>query len=380
MGKGKDRNQECWCGSGKKYKKCHLGREREKSIRQSDIEKNLKKIKSRKTCMAPDNLKHECTQIIHAHTISKSCNLKKIADEKNNLLTYVVDAGNIETNTPPSFKIKKVGINKASTYQIFCSKHDKDFFFIIEDREFVFSDEQVFMLSYRNLCYELYLKENIIDINRERRRFDGGKELEEQLLFQCKLNANNQGASCGVRDLETQKNQFDKLFIKRKFNAINYYAIIIDQIPQFMGSCIWCPTLDFYNNRLANLLDTTKIFNSISASVITLNDDKGAIIFSWLKLNSEDKHCLSFVASLNSLSNDEKAGAILKWFFASVENLYFQEKWWDSLDTTIQEKIKGFMCESLISFPTMDCKEYSNLSSILGWNILEIKHNLNFLK
>ncbi|EPY4057442.1 SEC-C metal-binding domain-containing protein [Klebsiella variicola] len=26
------RNDSCWCGSGKKYKRCHLGREREKNI------------------------------------------------------------------------------------------------------------------------------------------------------------------------------------------------------------------------------------------------------------------------------------------------------------------------------------------------------------
>ncbi|HFT8046801.1 TPA: SEC-C metal-binding domain-containing protein [Klebsiella pneumoniae] len=27
------RNDSCWCGSGKKYKKCHLGREKEKKYR-----------------------------------------------------------------------------------------------------------------------------------------------------------------------------------------------------------------------------------------------------------------------------------------------------------------------------------------------------------
>ncbi|MFK0392220.1 SEC-C metal-binding domain-containing protein, partial [Campylobacter jejuni] len=35
--KGKDRNKLCWCGSGKKFKKCHIDRENQSPIRQSDF-------------------------------------------------------------------------------------------------------------------------------------------------------------------------------------------------------------------------------------------------------------------------------------------------------------------------------------------------------
>jgi hypothetical protein len=76
MAKSIGRNDPCWCGSGLKYKKCHLNKE----IKAYEINNNFKKSLKHKTCKVPSSLQYECADtIIKAHTISKSANLKNIA-------------------------------------------------------------------------------------------------------------------------------------------------------------------------------------------------------------------------------------------------------------------------------------------------------------
>ena len=73
------RNEPCWCGSGIKYKKCHLN----KKDLSPDIwgaDKALRKDFSRKTCLIPKEHKIPCDGVIvKAHTIPKSGSLTQIS-------------------------------------------------------------------------------------------------------------------------------------------------------------------------------------------------------------------------------------------------------------------------------------------------------------
>ncbi len=62
------RNDPCWCGSGKKFKKCHLNRADQPKIPISEVLSESKKAFSSKYCLHPD--KSCCSgNIILAHTI-----------------------------------------------------------------------------------------------------------------------------------------------------------------------------------------------------------------------------------------------------------------------------------------------------------------------
>ncbi|BEK27859.1 SEC-C domain-containing protein [Campylobacter jejuni] len=377
--KGKDRNKLCWCGSGKKFKKCHIDRENQSPIRQSDFIEINKKVKNKKICMAPEEIKCDCSKkIIKAHTISKNCNLKSIADEKNNLATLKLSNLNIEKAENPICELSIIGINKASTYQIFCSKHDAELFSVLENKNFKFENIQIFMLAYRNLCYELYLKESILDTNKERRYFDKGKPIEKQLSIQMHFKFYDDILNVGIRDLKLLKEKFDLSLINRKFDCIRYYSIEIDSISQFMGSCIWFPIVNFDNTKLADLENIKEIFNPISASIINV-DNKSLIIFSWLKDFYNEQYCMKFISSLNKIPNDEKSGAILHWFFSSVENLYFQLSWWNNLKSEEKNILINFYKQPMLDRFKLDKSFYKKCSHMLNWNILNIKHNLNFI-
>ena len=80
MRKRLGRNDPCWCGSHKKFKKCHLAREKQQPIEWWDAAHEFRKAFSTKDCLAPEPLKDNCSPTtVRAHTVPKSGSLNKIA-------------------------------------------------------------------------------------------------------------------------------------------------------------------------------------------------------------------------------------------------------------------------------------------------------------
>lgn len=72
------RNDPCWCGSGLKYKKCHLNRDKQEPLNRWEAVKSVRKLFSYKDCLAPPQLKLHCSNTLsRAHTVPKSKSLKK---------------------------------------------------------------------------------------------------------------------------------------------------------------------------------------------------------------------------------------------------------------------------------------------------------------
>jgi len=65
------RNDPCWCGSGKKYKRCHYGRESMDEQNPFFSEKQIIKNFSKKYCLHPNASENECKgEIQDSKTIS----------------------------------------------------------------------------------------------------------------------------------------------------------------------------------------------------------------------------------------------------------------------------------------------------------------------
>ena len=156
------RNSPCWCGSGKKFKKCHLHRSEQEKNSKWD---NLKKFKSefsKKHCLCPKEHPQDCEgNIINAHTVSKSGNLKAISRNGHVyafLLPIEMQLKIRSLNPNGILEPYLAGINKASTFTGFCKAHDKLLFAPIEDRAFVADKEQIFLLTYRTMAREFFGK------------------------------------------------------------------------------------------------------------------------------------------------------------------------------------------------------------------------------
>ena len=363
------KNQPCWCGSGKKYKRCHLGRENQERKTIYEFNDDFKKCFHLPICMAPKFMLDECSRKkIKAHTISKSNNLKAISKGGHvlgidqNFMSFAKNDG--------VFDIKEVGINNASTKRCFCSKHDKELFSVIEDCEFKFSSEQIFTLSYRTLCMELYNKISSYEHGKKVYSYDKGVSLDMQKIVQSYVDYHQNWTTIVINDLKKQKEKWDSNIKNKNFDSIRYYCLIMDCVPEVMSSGGFIPNIDFSGNKLVDLFDENQSFYPININTVALNENHGAIIFSWD--NIAEDYCSNFIKSLHKIPDKYKPRTVLSCLFECIENTFFSDQWWKSLKNEKQEVIK----KSIHNIYTPNLKDREDYADIVSWNIVDIKTNI----
>ena len=153
------RNDPCPCGSGKKHKHCCLeGGANQKNwfAKAATLQREM----SRGECSAPPQWKHNCdARIVKAHTVPQA-SLSRIA-VNGHVLSFLPNAASLE-EYGPALPPQRRGIRLASTFTGFCAKHDDSVFAPLEKVPFTGTSEQCFLLAYRALARELYLKKAIL--------------------------------------------------------------------------------------------------------------------------------------------------------------------------------------------------------------------------
>ncbi|EGR4295715.1 cytoplasmic protein [Vibrio cholerae] len=346
------RNEPCWCGSGEKYKKCHLNREAEASPEMWEIDKGFRQAYGKKYCSCPEEMKPGCKgNIINSHTVSKGASLKAIEENKH-----------VYGLKPSIFKFDEnngvlhpelIGINKASTFTGFCSKHDKELFSPFEDFPFEHSDEQVFLLTYRTFAREHFVKLSQSESRSLLNKGDAGLSPMEQVLFQGFLTERNKSLDLGVRDSIEHKNRFDQILNERRYDEICYTIFKYDSLIPIQCSGVLYPLVDAKGTELQSLADDTRVLDMLCVSII--NDiEHSYIVFSWLKDSA--KSCQCFIDALLLLEKEERTTEIISFLFYSFENIYLQPSWWDGLSGDALEMLSNFQ-QPLASYTPLTSKQ-----------------------
>jgi len=331
------RNQPCWCGSGKKYKKCHLYREEQEQIKPWEAEQSFKKAFGAKYCSVPDTLKKECNgNIVRAHSVSKSMNLKKIARD-GHVYAFIPSIENL-TKNHGVLRPELYGINKASTFTGFCAYHDKQIFLPLEDQEFIGSKEQSFLLAYRAQAREHFTKKSSSKLLDFIKQADRGKSLPEQFHIQNMASAHTLGTDAGVRDGIIYKNKFDAILTSQNFTNINAYILEFKKTPSVLCSAGIFPECDFYGNRLQDLFDLEMTPDLLTFSTIVTKKG-GAAVFTWLNDNDSKGNCEKFIDSLKAIAPDKITSSLFRFFFEFCENIFMEPRWWESLDKSKQDSL-----------------------------------------
>ena len=327
MSKKFGRNQPCWCGSGKKYKKCHLNRESQQNSAHIDafeVEKNFTK---EKRCSVHEELQNQCTKkIIKAHTVSKSSSLKEIS-ENGHVLGLKHGLQNLMKNNG-KYLLDKIGINQASTFTGFCSKHDKEIFAPIEDIDFTSTPEQCFLLTYRPIAREQYVKdsqESLFDFIRES---DKGQKLTEQIAIQSlkeHLKSNN---DLTINDLSYIKSKLDKIFLGKNYKKITHHIFSLASIPKIMASSVLAVEFDFLGNRIQTLDKNKKCPDYMIINIFSSNGNGFFVISA---LGEHEVATGKFIKSLLGLEENEIGDAITRFIVSYCENFYVAPKWWREL-------------------------------------------------
>lgn len=319
------RNDHCWCGSGLKYKKCHLNRDKQQPVEKSQIFKQLNSFYDYKTCSAPKSIKHECSQnIVKAHSVSKGSSLKEIAKAGHVLTTFKAISPTYKTS---KLEPKKVGINRASTFTGFCGHHDNTLFSEIEDKEFKATEKQCFLVAYRALSREIFVKNRANSTLEMTKNLDKGMNLPFQKRHQAIQSylSNNNDLSTG--DLEYLKDILDSCFEEDKFERINHLVFKLEQAPQVMASAAVAPTVDFQGNLIQSITSDPKIIPDYLIINVFSSNGTGYIVLSWVE--EHQKTCMELYKSLMKTSSPEDSLTVF--LFAMIENIYLSEEWWNNL-------------------------------------------------
>ncbi|WP_081496580.1 YecA family protein [Marinobacter nauticus] len=329
------RNEPCWCGSGVKYKKCHLGRAKQSAIGKEQIHKTLNSFNSKKCCSAPSSLHGECTtKIIKAHSVSKSSSLKEIAVNGHVLTTFRAkyDFSKSSKITP-----KSVGINQASTFTGFCSRHDNELFSAIEDEPFDSSEYHCFLVAYRAVARELFTKEAASNVFGLLKDLDKGKSLAHQVKIQeiSKHFSGNNDLTMG--DLSYIKAKLDNMLLSKNYDGLEHIVFELNYAPSVMASAVLGSEIDFNGGVLQTpSSDQNDIPDYLSINSFA-SQGHGYIVISWLSEHSTcSKKLITQLLKKESISN-----SLAMFMFALIENIYMCPAWWERLG----EELQNYVCD-----------------------------------
>lgn len=350
MGKGRERNQPCWCGSGKKYKHCHFNRETETPVPLHEANQEFLSAFSKRKCLAPESWLEDCSNNIgRAHTVSRGASLAKIARD-GHVYAFKFDLPKIRTGkgvlTP-----ELTGVRSASTFRGFCNHHDNFIFAPIEKSEFSYTAEQCFLLGYRAISKEQYTKQASFSLSEFRRSADRDKPFNEQQIHQLENSLYEMGERASLADSQKRKAYYDDILDNRSFDRSRAHIIVLSDVPKLMCSGAWFPEKDLDGNKLQDLTDLETYAHTITCNVFA-NGEIGYIVFQWI--DSADEICRRYVQSI--LSSDEKALSvtIADLIVASIEGVVFAPDWYDTLKHSSKDYIAQRLAYSALPFDYED--------------------------
>jgi len=356
------RNELCWCGSGKKFKHCHLGREGERPLHPAEIDRIILEPLKKGCCLHPEAGRGVCGKIIDAHTIPRSKVLSKIADESNHVLSFhpfrIVDLGE---DGP-----RRVGWKRASTFRGFCDRHDGATFRAVENEPFSASPEQCFLLAYRALCYELFTKKrNLEAVSKLRQVLDRGKPYEEQVRIQNYLACYEEGLCLGLRDAQHWKNFADESLMAQQFQNWNHCVL------RFRGT--WCvastgmatPDFDLKGRKLQNLEDLDVVIEPLMFNMMPIDSNGFAAIFSWPATTSSGRRFIESLIDRNDVG-EAIPQAVVRFMFGWIENTYFSPRWWENLEDTVRYVI----AELAMAYPPTPELLRPNDHPLVDWELV----------
>jgi hypothetical protein len=339
MSKGLGRNDPCWCGSGKKYKHCHLRRAAETPLPPEAIAARVRRGSAYQICLHPDASASACGQVVSAHTLQRSRVLREIADAGNHVLTFYP----FQPNQRGGLTVHRRGWRNASTFEAFCDKHDSETFAPLEAVPFTGTKEQAFLIAYRAICWELYQKSRAVRSGPIRRDLvDRGAPPHMQRLAQALLGVQDAGFKKGLADLLAVKGRMDQALALADYSAFSAREFRLE------GSFDVAATGAITPNRTPSGVPL-QVLHDVQAETqwlafgVDLRDTGASVVFVWFDGQPAP---LKYLDEVTNLESTKAAEFLVQFFFAYCENTYFRADWWNGLSSADRRFLDALMANA----------------------------------
>ena len=227
------------------------------------------------------------------------------------------------------------GVSQASTFNGFCEKHDAELFSAVENHPFTGAAEQVFLLMYRTICKELFLKKTQMRQSEQLRVIEAAKvgATADEMSPTALGNLYEAGVELGVDDLLKDKAKMDQWLLSKEFGHIEACIIRCGTKPDLVCSGYYAPHFDFCGNQLQQDFMATNQLNHIYCNVMALGRG-GCILLAYFKGEEDGPREL-----INTLIQTRQPDAATAWLtFVHFENAAYRIGWWDALPSDLQKR------------------------------------------
>lgn len=361
------KGDKCWCLSGRRWQDCHMKREKLPPINIEETKQAEKHAQQHTQCLHPD-APHNCSgNTIQSHSVQKNTSLKAIAKKGHVLTMKTMTSGEISNKKHDDsiLKIEKIGINKASTFPGFCNHHDTELFRPVETREWEHSRKNAFLLSLRAISIEYYKKKYILKFTEwHLNNCDRGDSFENQIMKQISLRSGYISFKYGYDDLCYFINIYHKIYKSQNFSKYRYVCIEFDKKCPVVSCGTLVPEYDFHGKFLQSIVE--KNIEEVCINLYSLEKESLCIIG---YIDGPSRIGKRFTESLLSIPHERIPNTIIQMVLSSFENTYFNEDWYNFLDTENKKNIYTFLENN--ADPSTETNPVYLVDC--GWNIFDGK-------
>jgi len=290
----------------------------------ADFQREMKRQSNRGRCLHFDR-GGRCNEIIAAHSIQKSGQLKNIAEDGH---VYRLSADYSILKSTGGFPApRKISLNKVSTFAGFCKYHDNELFKPIDEAPLTPNHEQVALYAYRCICREFFVKENAVRVIKNLQNHPSLDPASKK-----HLSLTLKGHSLGFEGLKYHKEKFeDSIKSNRAYDCEYILFTSTSACPLQMSGELY-PDFAFNGEILQNLGNWDSLLDLITFFTAPTTDG-WCFGFAW-HVTSQNT-CVPFVRSLGSYvgHGGKLEDALLRFSFSCCENHAFRISWWDKLPT-----------------------------------------------
>lgn len=277
-------------------------------------------------CLHPLANPTNCSaDIVQAHTVQRRGVLDTIA-EQGHVMSPKRGFENLVRNDG-ELVLSKHGVRGASTFMGFCGVHDDQLFSPIEKSPFILGKESAFLLSFRAICYERFMKDaglRVIEIQREG---DRGDPFNVQCAKQQFLYIMGEGLKRGLQGMNRLKAQYDTAFVNRNYNDFSFYVVTFSTTLPIVACGAFYPQFDFRGNPLQDLTRGDFFYEHVSFNV-TIVHNRSVAVLGWIR--STHSAAEQFIQSFQALPKEIMANAAFFLACEHLENIYLRPSWWDA--------------------------------------------------
>lgn len=324
------------------------------------IASQMRQGSAHRTCLHPDASKEECGKVVSAHTLQRSRVLQAIADDDNHVLTFYP----LERESSGRLKVHRRGWRQASTFDAFCDRHDGATFSPLESVPFSGTREQIFLIAYRAVCWELYQKTRALKSGPILRNLiDRGLPERVQRWMQEILGIQDAGFRKGLADLKSIKLKMDKALLAHEYGAFSAHEFVLEGPLAIAATGAVTPNLTPSRVPIQTLHDRQTQSQWLAFGVDVV--DRGAsIVFLWFE---GDAAPLTYIDEVAGLEDKQLTEFLAQFFFAHCENTYFAAAWWDALSGDDQSFLDSLMQNAN---PYYFPPEYELNRSLAPWRLV----------